>query len=337
MATKIKPILVSIVVVILFVSNVHASNDNLQKQVDDFLRNSAYSGEFKITLPGDVLPGLPGMEDIKSIITQEISVLEKGIAMIPGASVCLDIAKTSYLAGELSRLEEEGRYAEEEIEVLRNDMNLALLKLGVGLTIDLAGGTIGRSLGGSDEAVGAVLDIYSVGDFVIKGTAAYTNTDFDILGLIFDYLFQAGEAFREKMAGIDFNNKQQREINAAFGGIEYLGGQYMAPEELEIIAEPISGSSSGSSSQRASGGSGSSSSSGPRLGDISIDSNVGDVTVINKTRRDLEVNIHSVEATGRAKTGDISISSRKGNDITVIKDSRKDASEVNIGSVKVGD
>lgn len=81
----------------------------------------------------------------------------------------------------------------------------------------------------------------------------------------------------------------------------------------------------------------SSSSSGPRLGDISIDSNVGDVTVINKTRRDLEVNIHSVEAQGNAKTGDITIKSGRGNDVTVIKGRRRDESEVNIGSVQVGD
>lgn len=80
-----------------------------------------------------------------------------------------------------------------------------------------------------------------------------------------------------------------------------------------------------------------SASSGPDIGDIYIDSNVGDVTVINKTRRDLEVNVHSVEATGRAKSGDITIQSSKGNDITVIKKRRKDKSEVNIGSVRLED
>ncbi|WP_207261074.1 hypothetical protein [Desulfovibrio sp. Huiquan2017] len=79
-----------------------------------------------------------------------------------------------------------------------------------------------------------------------------------------------------------------------------------------------------------------SSSSSPNLGDITIDSKVDDVTVINKTRADLEVNIHSIEAHGNAKSGDITLKGR-GNNITVIKKSRQSEAEVNVGSVVVGD
>lgn len=72
------------------------------------------------------------------------------------------------------------------------------------------------------------------------------------------------------------------------------------------------------------------------LGDITVESEVGDVTVINKTRKDLEVNIHSIEAKGNVKSGDITLKGH-GNDITVIKKSRKSEAEVNIGSVVVGE
>ena len=74
----------------------------------------------------------------------------------------------------------------------------------------------------------------------------------------------------------------------------------------------------------------------PDLGSISIDSEVSDITVINKTREDLEVNIHSIEAKGKSKSGDITLQGRS-KDITVIKKARKSEADVNIGSVVVGE
>lgn len=76
-----------------------------------------------------------------------------------------------------------------------------------------------------------------------------------------------------------------------------------------------------------------SSSKAPDIGDVYIDSQAGEITVINETGKDLQVNVDSVDMGRGANTGDIMIKDR-GTNITVIKKRGRDDSEINIGSVK---
>ena len=76
---------------------------------------------------------------------------------------------------------------------------------------------------------------------------------------------------------------------------------------------------------------------GAKTGDISVDSDVGDVTnmaVGNKV--EAETNVHSVDVKSGSKTGDISIKGKAGN-INNMAGVNKSKATTNVGSVKVGE